>query len=276
MSRRGENLPDFVARQLEFAAHIRNPTLNPAPVDVDPARMRVYVELFYNNIQSLLATTFPVAKSVLGPERWSALIRAFIHRHPSASPYFPDVSQEFLQFVAEQPADSLPGYLVELCHYEWVELGLGLADVDWPSGLDADGDPLVQPILRSPLAWSLSYAYPVHRIGPAHQPETPSEEPSHLVVYRDHADRVRFMEVNALTQRLLLMLDGERTGGAVLAALAAELPEAAARIVGSAGAELLGRLRSAGIVLCLQAEASGVSTQADTGSGPASPGEKGQ
>jgi hypothetical protein len=238
--------------------------------------MRVYVELFYNNIQSLLATTFPVAKSVLGQERWSALIRAFIHRHPSTSPYFPDVSQEFLQFVAEQPADSRPGYLVELCHYEWVELGLGLAEVDWPSGFDADGDPLVQPIMRSPLAWPLSYAYPVHRIGPAFQPETPGEEASHLVVYRDHADRVRFMEVNALTQRLLLLLDGEQTGAAVLAALAAELPGAAPRIIGSAGAELLGRLRSAGIVLCLQAEASGVPTQADSGSGAASSGEKGQ
>lgn len=253
MSRDGKNQPGFVARQLEFAAHIRNPMLNPAPADVDPRRMRVYVELFYNNIQSLLASAFPVAKNVLGPERWSGLVREFICRHPSASPYFPDVAQEFLQFISELGVDSRPGYLIELCHYEWVEMGLGLAEVEWPSDVDPDGDPLLQPVMRSPLAWPLSYAYPVHRIGPACQPETPGEQPTHLVVHRDRDDRVRFMEVNPLTQRLLLLLDGQRNGRDVLGTLAAELPEPVARSIGSAGTEILDRLHSAGILLCLRA-----------------------
>jgi uncharacterized protein len=106
---RGDNLPPFAAVQLEFAAHIRNPALYPAPADVEPRRMQVYVELFFNNIEALLASAFPVAKRVLGELRWRELVRGFIHHHPSASPYFLEISQEFLQYINDLNDSSLPG-----------------------------------------------------------------------------------------------------------------------------------------------------------------------
>ena len=37
--KRGTNLPGFVDVQLEFAAHIRNPDLHPAPGDIEPRRI---------------------------------------------------------------------------------------------------------------------------------------------------------------------------------------------------------------------------------------------
>ena len=49
---RGENLPAHTAAQLDFAAHIRNPSVYPRPSDVPPERMQVYLDLFYNNIQN--------------------------------------------------------------------------------------------------------------------------------------------------------------------------------------------------------------------------------
>ena len=50
------------AAQYAFAAHIRDPEHAPAPGDVEPRRMAVYTELFYNNIESLLAANFPVIR----------------------------------------------------------------------------------------------------------------------------------------------------------------------------------------------------------------------
>jgi len=249
---RGDNLPDFRSRQLEFAAHIRNPAVHAAPADVEPRRMQVYVELFFNNIEALLASAFPVARSILGDAPWRDLVRRFIHLHPSASPYFLEVSQEFLQFVHELHDERLPGFLVELCHYEWVELGLGVAEEptlpDGVDDLDPAGDLRTGRVVLSPLAWPLTYAYPVHRIGPEYRPDAPGDQPTHLVVYRRNDDRIHFMEVNALTQRLLLLLDGTRTGHAALTALGAELPRLGQAQIDEMGLDTLERLRNAGII----------------------------
>ena len=75
----------------------------------------------------------------------------------------------------------------------------------------------------SPLAWPLSYRFPVHRIRPDYQPASPPEEPTHLLVYRNRKDEVRFMELNAIT-RLLLQIRVERpdASGADLLRLTAE------------------------------------------------------
>lgn len=247
---RGENLPGFLSRQLEFAAHVRDPAGTPAPADVDPRRMRVYVELIFNNVEALLASAFPVAKRVLGDAAWQQLVRAFLQRHGSASPYFPDVSQEFLEFLSGSEEPPRPGFLLELCHYEWVELGLGIADdAVLPDGVDPAGDLLAGRPVRSPLAWPLTYTYAVHRIAPGSQPEEPGDSPTHLVVYRDSHDRVRFMELNALAQRLLLLLDGSRTGQEALAIVGREAALGPARDLELIGGHTLDRLRRAGIIL---------------------------
>lgn len=247
---RGENLPGFMSRQLEFAAHVRDPTGTPGPADVEPRRMRVYVELIFNNVEALLASAFPVAKRVLGDSEWHGLVRAFLQRHGSASPYFPDVSQEFLEFLNASEDPPRPGFLLELCHYEWVELGLGIADdAVPPEGVDPAGDLLAGRPVRSPLAWPLSYAYPVHRIAPGNLPDAPGDSPTHLVVFRDSEDRVRFLELNALAQRLLVLLDGLRTGHEALAIVGREAALGSARAFERDGGDTLDRLRRAGIIL---------------------------
>ena len=252
---RGENLPAFMGRQLEFAAHIRNPDLNPGPADVEPRRMRVYVELFFNNVEALLASAFPVAKSVLGQSRWLALVRRFLHLHAATTPYFLEISEEFISFLNGLNDESLPGFMVELCHYEWVELGLAVAEDEIPdTGIDIDGDLSAGVVVRSPLAWPLTYRYPVHRIGPAHQPEAPAPEPVHLVVYRGRDDSVRFMEINALTQRLLMLLDGTISGAAALTVLAAEASGLDAERVQATGLATLQRLQKAEIILGTRSE----------------------
>ena len=249
MPRRGDNLPGFVARQLEFAAHLRNPEVNEAPAGIEARRLKIYRELIYNNVESFLAGAFPVAKRTLGKGRWPELVRRFVHRHPSESPYFLEISQEFLTFLDALEPEAVPPFLLELCHYEWVELALSVAEDELPeAGVDPQGDLLTGVVVVSPLIWKLAYRFPVHRIGPDHQPETPPEEPTQLVVYRRRDDRVRFMEVNALTLALLDAL-GDVSGAAALEQVAARIPEHDPEQLRAAGLETLERLRKAEILL---------------------------
>jgi len=73
--------PDFVRRQYEFAAHIRDPEAYPCPSDVEDRRMAIYRELFYNNIEGFLADNFPVLRQVLEDRHWHAIARDFLARH---------------------------------------------------------------------------------------------------------------------------------------------------------------------------------------------------
>ncbi len=249
-SQPGSNLPGFRAAQIDFAAHIRNPEAHPRPADVEERRMGIYLKLFYNNIENFLTSAFPVAKRVLGDETWHKLVREFVHRHPSSSPYFLEISQEFLSFLNDRRLEDLPDFLLELCHYEWVELYLNVAVEEIPtSGIDPDGDLLNDEVIRSPLVWILSYDYPVHRIGPNHQPSKPPLEVTHLVVYRKRDDKVRFLESNQMTHRLLQMLEEPLSGSAALEILASELSGVDNESVRDQGAVILERLRDAEIIL---------------------------
>lgn len=227
MPERGANLPQFQAQQLAFAAHIRNPRVHPAPDGIEARRMKIYADLFYRNIENFLASAFPVAKKIfLDPSwddtSWPDLVRQFIHHHPSESPYFLEISQEFLQFVAGHDLVSRQPWLAELLHYEWVELALGVSDEEVPDAAMGDGLDLSRSLRVSPLAWRLAYRYAVPNIGPGHLPMAPPEAPTLLVVYRRPDDTVHFMESSPMTHRLLELLEMGQTGDDALAQIATE------------------------------------------------------
>ena len=236
---KGQNIQDFLATQLMFTRHVRNPDSSPRPPDVEPRRMQIYLDLIYNNVENFIASTFPVAKSCLDDERWQALIREFLSDHGATSPYFLEVSEEFLAFLSARGLHNLPGFLLELCHYEWVEMAL---DVSSESVSDAEFDrPILEDACVSPLAEHLVYSYPVHEIGPANQPQTPAEVPSFLIVYRDRHDAVRFMVSNAMTYRLLEVFQQESNLAQAAATLADELTAAGREISAS---DVLGQVRN--------------------------------
>lgn len=155
--------------QKGFAAHIRNPQLNPAPSDVDERRMEVYRGLFFRNLSSFIAKSFPVIRRLYSDADWATLIRDFYTVHRCHTPLFPEIPREFLQYLQarqDRDTDDAP-FLLELAHYEWVEIALDQDEReldDVPA--DRDGDFLQGVPVLSPLAWPLAYQYPVHRIRP--------------------------------------------------------------------------------------------------------------
>ena len=242
--------PAFQRAQFELAAHIRNPQSNPAPEGIEDRRLEIYRSLFFNNIEAFIANGFPILKSITDPERWTIMIRDFVHRHQSHSPYFLDIGAEFLHYLESerisQPQD--PVFMLQLAHYEWVELALDVSVIDFPE-VREEGDFLEDQPVVSPLVWVMSYNYPVHLIGPDYQPEEESADTTHIAIYRDRQMQVGFMEINLATKRLLEILDQHRlTGRAALHQLAAELEYSNADAILKFGADLFSQLRSKDII----------------------------
>lgn len=199
----GQNLRPFQALQLDFAAHIRHPERNPIPDGIEERRMRIYTRLFYGNIESFCAKSFKRAKDILGDGVWHSLIRDFVHRHTSSSPFFCEIQDEFLEFLAtELDSGKFPPFLLEICHYDWHRLHLLLAVADISDRMlsEIDDDSL---LTISPLAYNLAYGWPVQKINVDFQPEQKPDTPTHLLVYRDGNHEIHHSEVNSRTALLL-------------------------------------------------------------------------
>ena len=238
-------------RQYEFAAHLRDPDKNAAPTDVEARRMAVYSELFFNNVVSFLGGHFPIARDILGNERWRELLRDYYRDHESHAPLFPDMPREFLHYLAEErEADGDPPWLYELCHYEWVESGLMLAPDAEAVATDPDGDLLDNPPVLTQPAWLLAYSYAVNEISVTQQPDAPAAQPLHYLILRNANDEVKFNKLNIVSARLyeLLQHDPELTGRAALEQIAAELQHDNPAAVVQSGANILEEWRNRGIV----------------------------
>lgn len=240
--------------QRALSAHIRDPLRAAAPAGVEERRLRIYRELFFNNVEGILAGNFPVIARTLGPSAWTALVRDFYRDHPSHTPLFTELAREFLRYLetrAGPPRDD-PPWLHELAHYEWVELALQISDarVSDPSH-DVHDEPLEQSFVLSPLAWPLAYEWPVHRIGPSSMPDTLPGAPTLLLVRRGADGAVRFSELSPLTFRLLQRIEAEPalTGRVHLDALAQEsgAPDPDAFV--AMGRAMLDQLRADGVLL---------------------------
>lgn len=256
MAERARRLKPFQKLQYRFAAHLRNPKRHTAPAGIEARRMRVYAELFYNNVEGFLATAFPVLRRITPDARWHAMARDFFERHESRQPLFHRIAEEFLDYLEhERRVKSDPVFLRQLAHYEWAELALSVsAQQLTPALADPNGDLLAGVPVLSPLAWPLRYDYAVHRIGPDFQPSRPDAQPTCVIVYRNRQDEVKFMEINAVTARLLELMRPDRnrgraSGRRMLERIARELRHPQPQAVVEQGRVILTGLRLRDIII---------------------------
>ena len=80
-----------------------------------------------------------------------------------------------------------------------------------------------------PLAWPLSYRFPVHRIGKFFQPGGAPADPTHLLVYRNRQDEVRFMTLNDVTRLLIDVLGDDSADSGRASLLRVEIGRASCR-----------------------------------------------
>ncbi|MEE8306068.1 MAG: putative DNA-binding domain-containing protein [Gammaproteobacteria bacterium] len=251
------NPTNLAQAQYEFAAHLRDPANNPAPAGLEDRRLQIYRNLFIGNVTSLLGATFPVTRKLYNKEAWRRLIRSFYSTHKSHTPLFLEVPQEFINYLQNEhtTTEDDPPFLLELAHYEWVELAISVADhaIEW-DGIDPQGDLLTGIPVLSPYAQAMAYGFPVHRISTDYRPTETGTEPTRLIVYRNSQDETSFMEINPVTARLLELMEEQpgSNGRTLLEQIAAELNHPKPQTVIDSGADILNRLRQAEVLLGVQ------------------------
>ena len=240
--------------QRAFTAHIRDPKGQPAPDGVEDRRMKIYRDLFFNNMQSLLAGNFPVLRKIYGKTRWRQLIREFYSEHLNRTPLFPEIAREFLRYLQDERdgREDDPPFLLELAHYEWVEMALELDERDLDDeSVDCEGNLLQGVPVLSPLVHLLGYRFPVHRIGPDFQPALPPDRATHLLVYRNASDDIGFIQLNDVSRHLLERIGQEpgASGRELLEEVARTLQHPDPQRVVTAGTDLLEDFRHKDILL---------------------------
>ncbi|MGE9761581.1 HvfC family RiPP maturation protein [Pseudomonas sp. PDM20] len=233
-------------QQLRMTRYIRDPQANEPPPGIEARRLAVYRQLFFGNLQALLAGNFPVLHASLPSEQWQALTEDFYASFHCQTPLFTEVAGEFVDYL--EGCSEQPGWVAELAHYEFIETALLLSDNAEPAH-DPDGDLLEGVPLLSALAAPLAYAWPVSHIGPQHIPLDAPAEPTLLLVRRDTDLKVYFSRLAPLAHALLVSLQQwQLTGRQHLKALAEIAGVEPAAIEGQ-GVALLRSLKEQGVVL---------------------------
>jgi len=240
-------------QQSNMGLYLRDPEHYPPPAEMDPKRAQVYRDLVFANLSTLISGTFPVLVQILGDKRWRALVRIFLRDYRAHTPKFGEIAEEFVEFLASGPealADgSWPPFMVELAHYEWVEMALQQSEAEPLS--PGDADPLLdRPLLVSPLAWPLAYAWPVQLVGPDYQPDVPPDQPTLLLVRRAEDWSVKFSALTPLAWRLLQRIDEfpELSARAQLQGLAQEAGTSGSQEFFDNGLALLRQMHGEGVV----------------------------
>ncbi|RLV61023.1 DUF2063 domain-containing protein [Parashewanella curva] len=202
----------FIDVQNEFMAFIRDPS-RPLPAGMTEKRMKVYSELFFNNVHNFVSSGFPVLKSLYEEEDWNVIVRDFFINHDCHTPIFAEIAEEFLVFLQTryQTKDTDPAFMLELAHYEWLELVVSIAQSRRnlePLSVD---DITEKPLCLSDFARIAQYSYDVQHIDEDYQPSEPLEVPAFFCVFRDKQEEVRFLSLTPLTAQVLSYIEQAET-----------------------------------------------------------------
>ena len=165
-------------------------------------RFLLYRELARTNLLAPLENTYPVLRTLLGPEAWAEATTAFLAGHPLTSPFYRDIAPAFAAWLAATHwgQDRWPA-LLELAHYECTELLVTRwPDAPLPTGLSAQpasGSRLV----LDPAARVVSYGHAVHRA--TETDPVPAREATHLLLFRDPEGGFGVLELTSATAALL-------------------------------------------------------------------------
>ncbi|WP_437293954.1 HvfC/BufC N-terminal domain-containing protein [Sorangium sp. So ce426] len=226
-------------------AGLEGPDLE-AMAALPPKRLLLYRSLIRRGLTGAIRAGIPRTAARLGA-RFEADVARFIEAEPPRSRYLRDVAFEFVGFAAPRWAGDaeVPAYLADLARHELAAFAAACAEQDEEAGAGGASGPLGDETpgtpgdeAPGPLGEALSldrgarfqraaalvrYEHAVHRLqGDASARDEPAREPTRLLVYRDAAHDVRFLELTPLAAEILgRLLAGAALGEAVVAGCAA-------------------------------------------------------
>ncbi len=202
------NLRKFKQDQQGFSDHIRSAEQSEAISGIEDRRLNIYRELFFNNVEGFVSSTFPVLHELFNDEQWDQLVRDFFVTHKCETPYFLEISEEFLQYLEHSKLDFLPAFSYQLAHWEWMELFADVAETNDVSEERSEIH-LSDQLTTNDCTWNVGYDFSVQKISADFVPEEP--ETTFLIVHRDADLSVGFIEINPLSMLLFEQLKGNET-----------------------------------------------------------------
>ncbi len=243
--------------QRRFSAHLRDPANQPPPEGLDPARLAIYRDAVFANIEALLADNFPLLRRYFDEAAWHALVREFMLQHRSREMRFVRYPLQFIDWLGQGPACTvaLP-FLGQLADFEWRETDVCGDPMAIPeTGFEPQGDMLAGAPVVNPVHRVVRYDWAVHLLGEGPGEDDAAEAPQAractLIVFRNPAQRFDCVELNPVTARLfeLIAENAQASGREHLTRIAWELKHPDADAVIAGGLEILERMRARGLVL---------------------------
>ena len=255
-----DSLPEFQQYQHQFVDYLRNPLKNDAVPESLPAKSSIYAKLLFSKIEGSLDNCFPISCQLLGSERWQQLIKTFIRDHQCKSPLYREIPDEFIDYLMnEQSALVLPKFIIELAHYEWMELVLETIKPTHSTEFFSIKEDFlsITPVLN-PVLHLLHYNYPVQDIGASDpywenwqsRSKPYPQTPLILAGLRDPSGQINFIKLNTVTARLIeLIQEGYSTCEQALLELAAEMHYGDHETILPFGIETLQQLKEQHIII---------------------------
>ena len=217
-------------------------------------RFEIYRSGYHARLVECLLDDYPVLAVMLGDEQCEALCRAYVDRHPSASPNLNGFGRHMASFCREvrlegaagEGFDALRVFASELATLEWALVEVLHAELAPPLEVAA-----LQAL--SPEAWARArfiksdsvrlfhFDYPVNAVFIANRideivPEVPAPSPNAVAVYRKDLQLWRMDLTPAMVGVVEPLLDGKSLGEA-LAEIEAEVTDA--EVLAQTGANLM-------------------------------------
>ena len=125
LSTNNESPAEFQQYQHQFVSYLRNPQKDQAVPESLPQSSTIYAKLLFSKIEGSLDNCFPISSRLLEATRWTQLVQTFIKDHLCKSPLYREIPDELMDYLmVEKPLVELPQFIIELAHFEWMELVL--------------------------------------------------------------------------------------------------------------------------------------------------------
>jgi hypothetical protein len=99
-------------------------------------RVAIYAEMYFARLRDVLAEDFEKTAAALGPERFTAVVRAYLAAHPSGHPSVRHVGRHLAAFLAAEPPAGGPPWLADMARLEWARVEVFDAPDAQPVAMD--------------------------------------------------------------------------------------------------------------------------------------------
>ena len=242
--------PRFFEMQRALTDHLRNPA-QVAPPPLPEARLAVYRDAVFLNIERFMRDNFPRLAAVLPAASWQGLMRDYIVRHAARTPLFVELLSEFLTYLEhERQASADPLWLRELAHFDWLENALASDAREFENGAATLSPPLMTHALAvNPVHQLVRYVFPVHALSVEYLPAEPPPNPTLLLAFRAPSDDVAVLDLNDAAAELFVAIREGLAPNEALGASAEAIGHRAPAQLMAFGEQMIRRWYELGLVL---------------------------